>query len=41
MIEKALVGAVIITSVYTDEGINRNFSYRESRRKGGFMEDIE
>lgn len=39
MIEKAAVGEAIITSVYTDEGINRNFSYMESRRKGNFMSD--
>lgn len=39
MIEKALVGGGTVTSVYTDDSINGNFSYMESRRKGGFTED--
>lgn len=39
MTEKALVGGVTITSVYTDDSINRNLSYKESRRKGGLTED--
>lgn len=40
MTEKSLVG-VRITSLYTVEGANRNFSYIESREKGGFMEGTQ
>lgn len=38
MTEKTLVEGVIITSLYTDEVVNRNFSCTESREKAGFVE---
>lgn len=41
MTEKALIGEVTITSLYTDEGVNRNFSCTERRGKGGFMGDTQ
>lgn len=40
MTDKACIEGVTITSLYTDEGVNRNFSYIESRGKG-FMEDTQ
>lgn len=41
MTEKALVEGVIIASLHTAEGVNRNFRCTARREKGGFMEDTE
>lgn len=41
MTEKAVVERVRVTSLYTDEGANSNFSCTEGREKGGFVEDTQ